>query len=146
MFDWSRIFPPKQNNYEGSKIAFCFLILIGLKDIFRSSVHYFAPDGGAGIIAGIPLESYSEGAVMTIINSFGVYGAHQLIFTIILWGVLIRYRAWIPLIYLLIVITEVLGFILFLFKPLPVTPPGQIGVYILLPLTAILFLLSLKKS
>jgi hypothetical protein len=30
-------------------------------------------------------------------------------------------------------------------KPLPAVPPGQIGVYVLLPVTSVLFLLSIRK-
>lgn len=146
MLNWSSILPPKQNDYQGHRFAFYFLILIGLKDIFRSCVHYFAPDGGSGIIAGIPLESYSEGAVMTIINSFAVYGIGQLVHAAILWIVIIRFRIWIPLIYLLSIVSQVFAIVMFEFKPLPVIPPGQIGVYVLFPLTIVFFLLSIKND
>ena len=98
------------------------------------------------MITGLPLQRYSEGAVMAIINSFAVYGAHQLVFAVIIWGVLIRYRAWIPLIYILMLFTQLLALFIFVFKPLPVTPPGQIGVYSLMPLTALFFLLSIRKT
>jgi hypothetical protein len=84
---------------------------------FRGCVHYFAPDGGSGIIAGIPLETYSEGAVKTIVNSFGVYG-----------------------------IGHLLEAALLAMKPLPVVPPGQIGVYVLLPVTSAFFLLSIRRA
>ncbi|MBW2386650.1 MAG: hypothetical protein JRG92_23720, partial [Deltaproteobacteria bacterium] len=40
----------------------------------------------------------------------------------------------------------VLGAVLLSVKPLPVVPPGQIGVYVLLPLTSVFFLLSIRKS
>ncbi len=146
MLNWSNILPPQQNDYKGHTLAFYFLILIGLKDIFRSCVHYFAPDGGSGIIAGIPLETYAEGARMTIINSFAVYGVGQLVQAAILWIVIIRFRVWIPLIYLLSIISQILAIALFEFKPLPVVPPGQIGVYFLLPLTILFFLLSINTS
>lgn len=71
MFDWSSILPPKRNDYAGSNLAHYFLILLGCVFTFRGCVHYFAPDGGSGIIAGIPLETYSAGAVQVIINGFG---------------------------------------------------------------------------
>lgn len=146
MFEWSRIFPPKQNNYEGAKISYYFLIFLGLMNTFRGLVHYFAPDGGSGIIAGIPLDTYSEGAVMTIANHAGGFGIYHLLLAAMIWIVVVRYRARIPLIYLYIVINEVLALFLLAAKPLPVVPPGQISVYFMLPISIVLLLLSIKKA
>jgi hypothetical protein len=145
MFDWSTILPPSRNAYRGSKLSFYCLILLGCMFTFRGCVHYFAPDGGSGIIAGIPLETYSEGAVQTIINSFGVYGIGHLLEAAIVWLVLLRYRSLIPLTYAFIVCSQLLGVLLLTVKPLPVVPPGQIGVYVLLPVTSVLFFLSIRK-
>lgn len=146
MFNWSTILPPVQNDYQGHPLAFYFLILIGIKDVFRSCVHTFAPDGGSGIIAGIPLATYSEGAVMAIINSFAVYGIVQLFMAAVLWIVILRFRIWIPLMYFLMILNHVLAVVILEFKPLPVVPPGQVGTYILLPLTFLFFLLSIKRK
>lgn len=54
-FDWSSFFPEKQNNYGGSRIALVFLIVWASVGIIRGSIHIFAPDGGAGSIAGFDL-------------------------------------------------------------------------------------------
>jgi hypothetical protein len=145
MFDWSTILPAIRNEYGGSRLSFYFLILIGCMFTFRGCVHYFAPDGGAGIIAGIPLGTYSEGAVQTIINGFGAFGIGHLVEAVIVWLVIIRYRSLIPLTYAFIVCSQVLALALLMEKPLPVVPPGQIGVYVLLPVTSVLFLLSIRK-
>jgi hypothetical protein len=109
-------------------------------------VHYFAPDGGSGIIAGIPLETYSAGAVKTIVNSFGVYGIGHLLEAALVWLVIVRYRSLIPLTYACIVCTQLLAVALLVMKPLPVVPPGQIGVYVLLPVTSAFFLLSIRRA
>jgi hypothetical protein len=146
MFDWSTILPPTRNEYGGSKLSFYFLIVIGCMFTFRGCVHYFAPDGGSGIIAGIPLETYSEGAVQVIINSFGIYGIGHLLEAAIVWLVVVRYRALIPLTYAFILCSQVLGIALLAVKPLPVVPPGQIGVYVLVPLTSVFLLLSIRKT
>lgn len=146
MFDWSTILPPVRNQYGGSRLSFYFLILLGCKFTFRGFVHYFAPDGGSGIIAGIPLETYSEGAAQAIINSFGVYGIGHLLEAAMVWLILARYRSLIPLTYAYIVCSQILGLALFMVKPLPVVPPGQIGIYVLLPITSVLFLLSIRKT
>jgi hypothetical protein len=146
MFDWSAVVPPKRNEYGGSRLAFYFLILLGSIFTFRGCVHYFAPDGGSGIIAGIPLESYSAGAVQTIINGFGLFGIGHLLEAMIVWLVLFRYRSLIPITYAFILGSEVLGVALLTVKPLPVVPPGQIGIYVMLPLTSVFFLLSIRNS
>jgi hypothetical protein len=146
MFDWSTILPPARTEYGGGKLALYFLVLLGCVFTFRGCVHYFAPDGGSGIIAGIPLETYSEGAVQTIINSFGVYGIGHLLEAVIVWLVVVRYRALIPLTYAFVLCSQLLGAALLAVKPLPVVPPGQIGIYVLIPLTSVFFLLSIRKS
>ncbi len=146
MFDGSTILPPARNRYEGSPFAFYFLILLACQFTFRGCVHYFAPDGGAGIIAGIPLETYSDGAVRTIISGFAAFGIGHLLEAVIVWLVLVRYRSLIPLTYLFILANYLLGFALFLTKPLPIVPPGQIGIYVLLPIVSVFFLLSIRKS
>ena len=145
MFDWSTILPPKRNDYAGNQLAFYYLILLGCIFTFRGCVHYFAPDGGSGIIAGIPLETYSPGAVQAIINGFGVYGIGHLLEAAIVWLVVFRYRSLIPLAYAFVLCSQLLAVALLAAKPLPVVPPGQIGVYVLLPITFLFFLLSVRK-
>ena len=145
MFDWSTILPATRNDYEGSPAARYYLVLLACIFTFRGTVHYFAPDGGSGIIAGIPLETYSEGAVQVIVNGFGGFGIGHLLEAAIVWLVLTRYRSLIPITYAFLLCSQVLGIALFAFKPLPVVPPGQIGIYVLLPVTTAFFLLSIRK-
>jgi membrane-associated phospholipid phosphatase len=145
MFDWSSILPPKRNDYAGSNLAYYFLILLGCMFTFRGCVHYFSADGGSGIIAGIPLETYPAGAVQVIINSFGVYGIGHLLEAAIVWLVIFRYRSLIPLVFAFVFCSQLLGVALIAVKPLPVVPPGQIAVYVMLPLTAVFFGLSIRK-
>lgn len=142
----STILPPRNNRYEGSKVALYYLVLLGCMFTFRGSVHYFAPDGGSGIIAGIPLETYPKGAVQAIINSFGVYGIGHLLEAVIVWLVVFRYRALIPITLAFVLASQVLGVVLITMKPLPVIPPGQIAVYVLVPISLAAFLLSIRTS
>ena len=146
MFNWSSVLPEINNEYLGSKLSLYFLVLLACMFTFRGIVHYFAPDGGSGIIAGIPLESYSEGATEAIVTSFGVYGIYHLLEAAMAWLIILRYRALVPLFFLYILTSQLLGTILITVKPLPVVPPGQTAVYIIFPLTFIFFLLSIKKN
>ncbi|MEZ5502981.1 MAG: hypothetical protein R3E50_10095 [Halioglobus sp.] len=146
MFNWSSILPPPANGYRGHPLALYFLVLLALRKTFAGAVHYFAADGGSGTIAGIPLQDYPDGAVMAIVNSFGVYGIGHLLEALLLWLVILRYRVLIPLAYLLSLCAEVLAVFLLHYKPLPVLPPGEVGVYILAPLTLVFLLLSIREQ
>ena len=146
MFNWSTILPKPNNNYLGSRFSLYFLAFLACMFTFRGCVHYFAPDGGNGIIAGIPLETYSEGAVQVINTHAGNFGRYHLIEAALAWLIIFRWRALIPIFLLYVGITELMGIILINWKPLPVTPPGEIGVYARFPLTIFFFLLSVKKA
>ena len=140
------LLPQPDNNYVGSSLSLSFLVLLACMFTFRGCVHYFAPDGGSGMIAGIPLETYPEGAVQTIINAFGNYGRYHLIEAGCAWLVIFRWRAWIPLFLLYVLTTQLVAVALLIAKPLPVVPPGQVSLYVLLPLTAIAFFLSRRRG
>ena len=141
----NRIFPRQvSNNIQGSRIASIIFLLIIAVTLARSCVHIFAPDGGAGSIAGI-IVSVEGGS--NIISLFALWGLSQLLMGFVYLVVYIRYKSLIPFMYLLI-IAEYSGRALIGFtKPLQVThiPPGAIGDYILIPLALIMLILSLKS-
>ena len=133
------------NQYSGNKIALWVFVILALVSAIRSFVHFFAPDGGAGSIAGLDLSKGAE----NIIFAFGLWGLSQLLYAFIQMLVAFRYRALIPLFYLILFI-ETLGRIsVGAMKP-PVllhgTPPGGYANYILLPLTIVMFILSIIQS
>ena len=141
-----KILPQPNNNYFGSKFSLIYLIILACMFTFRGFVHYFAPDGGIGIIAGVPIDNYSEGAVKTIILKSGEVGMYHLFEAILAWLIIFRWRTLIPLFLFYVLISQCLGIALITVKPLPVVPPGQIGAYILTPLTFLAFYLSIRKS
>ena len=146
MFNWSTVLPQPNNNYLGSKISLYYLVLLACMFTFRGCVHYFAPDGGSGMIAGIPLETYPEGAVKAIITGFGVYGKYHLAEAVLAWLIIFRWRTLIPIFLFFVAINQLLGIILITVKPLPVIPPGQIAAYVLFPITLVAFLLSIRQA
>ena len=146
MFNWSTVLPQPNNSYLGSKISLYYLVLLACMFTFRGCVHYFAPDGGSGMIAGIPLETYSEGAVKAIITGFGVYGKYHLAEAVLAWLIIFRWRTLIPIFLFFVAINQLLGIILITVKPLPVIPPGQIAAYVLFPITLVAFLLSIRQA
>jgi hypothetical protein len=123
------LLPSKADNtIRGSKIPFYFLILIAAIGAVRSCIHIFSPDGGAGSIAGMDL---SAGA-SNIIFSFALWGSAQLIYALIQWGVILRYRSLVPLMWG-VQLLETLGRRLVgHIKPVTFahTPPGSIENYV----------------
>ena len=48
------IFPPSTNaDYRGAKVSAWFLMLAGVLEFIPGCIHYFLPDGGAGVIGGV---------------------------------------------------------------------------------------------
>jgi len=108
----------------------------------------FAPDGGAQSIATIPLDSFTSNGADAVILIFAYWGLSQLIIGMIYVVVLWRYKALIPLMYLLMVIEYGMRIILGTLKPMVTvgTAPGAIGNFIIIPLAIIMLILSLRTS
>ena len=138
------VFPKTaDNNYRGNKIALWVFTILAVISTVRSLIHFFASDGGAGSIAGLDLSRGAE----NIIFAFGLWGLSQLIYAFLQLLVALRYRTFIPLFYL-ILFFETIGRMTVGRMKAPIllngTPPGGIANYIILPLTIIMFILSLN--
>lgn len=95
------LFPPSTNaQFQGPTIAAYFVVLAGIMTIVPGSIHFFLPDGGAGVIAGMDLSQRKE----TIFALFAWMGAQQIAQGIGYVIIGLRYRALVPLVLLLIVI------------------------------------------
>ena len=139
------VLPKAQNDYKGYKAVVVIVVLLAIVSTVRSLIHIFLPDGGSNAIAGMVIPGDANSAV---IFTFAWTGLYQLLFAIILWIVLIRYRALIPLMILLMFFEELGLFLIPIFKPIASslmthTPPEAIGNKLLLPLILILFFVSL---
>jgi hypothetical protein len=140
--------PEKRNQYEGYKTVIYITVFLAFVSTVRSLIHIFLPDGGAGVIAGIDLSGSLRGVV---IFTFAWAGLYQLIFAIVQWIVLIRYREFLPILLILMFIEQLALFLIPIFKPisktvLAYTPPEAIGNKILLPFVFLLFLASVIKK
>jgi hypothetical protein len=115
------------NRYRGHPAALWVFGALTLMTLWRSLVHMFRADGGAQSIATIPLDTYSDAAATAIIVIFSLWGLQQLVVGVIYVGVLARYRALIPAMYLLLLLEYVGRIGVGLMKgPLETvdTPPG----------------------
>jgi len=88
------LLPPSTNaDYRGARISAWFLLLAAVMEFIPGCIHFFLPDGGAGVIAGIDL---SQGG-RTIIAVFAWFGALQIAFALLLLAIALRYRSLVPL-------------------------------------------------
>ncbi|MEO8193254.1 MAG: hypothetical protein ABI681_05350 [Gemmatimonadales bacterium] len=100
----NRILPGRvDNRYRGHPLALWLFVPIVFMKVAMSLTHLFNADGGAQSISTIPLDSYPPSAAQNIIGLFARLGLEQLILATIFVLVLLRYRAMIPLMYVLIV-------------------------------------------
>lgn len=131
------------NEYRGNKVALWIFTILAIISTARSTIHFLAPDGGAGSIAGLDLSKGGE----NIIFAFGLWGLSQLLYAFIQILVAFRYRRLIPLFYVILFIETLGRMAVGAMKP-PIllygAPPGGIANYVILPLSIIMFILSIK--
>lgn len=107
-----------------SKLLLGGIILIGLLNLGRGSIHLFAPDGGLSEIAGLDI---SQGRAL-ILFFIGAVGVGQITMGILDLLVALRYRALAFPLLLVHLVGMALGlFLFFVQRPLPVVVPGQYG-------------------
>ena len=137
----SRVLPKEVGmNYEGYKIALWVFMLLSVVSFVRSCIHVFAPDGGAGMIAGLDVSAGAQ----NIYFGFALWGSAQLIYAMLQLMVVFRYKGLVPLMYLVLVAEILLRMLVGALKP-PIlyhTPPGAIANYIILPLAVLMFVIS----
>jgi hypothetical protein len=133
------------NHKKWIKIVFFILSTI---TITRSLVHILSTDGGANSIAGIPLDLYSNEASQAIIFMFAMWGISQLMIGLFYLYVLFIKPNLIPLMFISLALEYVLRLTVGQFKPILTvhTAPGAYANYFMIPLSIILFILSIKKT
>jgi hypothetical protein len=133
--------PSPDNRIRGMKLPAYLFALIAVVSTVRSCIHLLAPDGGAGSIAGMDL---SVAGADGIIFSFALWGSAQLIYALIQLAVAFRYRSLIPAMYLLLIVEALLRMLVGHMKPVHFahTPPGAYGNYVILPVAALMLVLS----
>ena len=138
------LLPPRNNaDYRGAVISAWFLALLGLGSLLPGCIHYFLPDGGAGVIAGLDMGDKRP----LIVGVFAWIGATQIAYGFAQLAVALRYRALTPLFLLLALIERALGAAAaWVTKGSPTShhPPENYAVLILTPLILLFLLLSLR--
>ncbi len=104
-----------------SRLAVVAVGLLGLVNLGRGSIHLFAPDGGAGTIAGLDLSSNAP----TILFLFATLGAGQIAMGLVDLTAAARARSFVRPLLAIHVAQGALVAYAFLVKPPPVVVPGQ---------------------
>jgi hypothetical protein len=100
-----RLLAPSTNDaYSGSLWSAYFLTLFGVLTIVPGGIHTFAPDGGAGTIAGLDLSQNGR----VVVALFAWAGATQIAFGAVALIVSVRYRSLVPLLLALAVVERAL--------------------------------------
>ena len=126
------------------KFHFVFLWFITLVSLVRSLLHIFLPDGGAQLIATIPLDTFTQDAQDVIIGMFALWGLAQLIGSFIFVYVLIKRPRFLLVLYMFLLIEYGGRLLIGLSKPFDTveTVPGSIGNYVFI-IVSIVSLVSL---
>jgi len=130
------------NTIRGSKLPYYILILVAGIGTVRSLIHIFAPDGGAGSIAGMDL---TVSGAAEIIFAFALWGSAQLIYALLQWVVIFRYRSLVPLMWGLQLLETLGRMLVGRLKPVTFahTPPGAYQNYLYLALSILMLALAL---
>lgn len=129
------------NTLRGSKIPLYLFVVIAAIGLGRSLIHIFAPDGGAGSIAGMDL---SVSGADEVVFAFALWGSAQLIYAVLQWIVILRYRSLVPLMWAVQLLETCGRMLAGSLKPVVFshTPPGAAQNYIYLVLSIAMIALS----
>jgi len=132
-------------DYRGSILSVWFLGLSAVMTIIPGLIHYFLPDGGAGVIGKVDLTTRAD----TIIAIFAWYGAMQIPFGLLILIIALRFRTLVPLVLLLLVLLQSLSaFSAWFWKGSHGGhhPPEHYGAALFVVLGLVFFTLSLRPS
>ena len=140
------MFPASTNDqYRGAASSAWFLALLALGSIVPGAIHYFLPDGGAEVIAGLDLGAQRA----LVIGVFAWMGATQIPYGLAQLAVATRYRTLVPLFLMLALIERTLAAVAgWVTKGENAAhhPPEHYAVVALIPLIALFLALSLRRK
>ena len=92
------------NRYRGHVLALWLFAPLALMKVALGLVHILRADGGAQSVSTMPLDTYPAGAAQNVIGLMARMGLEQLLLGALFVLVLLRYRALLPLMYLVAVL------------------------------------------
>ena len=135
------------NTYRGYKAALWLLGLVTAMRILQSVMIIFNGYSTVKGADGIPLDTYAPEVGQTIIALFAQGSLWRLLFCLLCFIVLVRYRSAVPLMFTLLLLHYLAARLLSQFIPLvrEGTPPGSIVNLVLFVLMIIGLVLSLRN-
>jgi hypothetical protein len=123
-----------------ARLSVGLIAIFTLVGITRSLLHIFLPDGGAQLIATIPLDSFSEEAKAVVIGMFALWGLSQLLSSLVYVYILTKRKEWLPFAWFLLLIEYATRWLIGQFKPFETvqTAPGAIGNYLFMILSVVM--------
>ena len=116
----SRLFPSRiDNDYRGYRIA---LVIFGLVVLVRIAIGFGSIFNGYGAATGpdgIPLDTFPPAASQTIVSLFAMLGLSRLLLGLLCVLVLIRYRAMVPLMFVVLLIEQLGRQLIVTYLPIP---------------------------
>lgn len=140
---------PRQidHTYRGSKLALWLFGLIVLMKVAMSVNSIFNGRVVASSADGIPLDTFTPAGAQAVVSLFAAWGLGQLMICLLCILVLVRYRAFIPFMFALLLVEHLCRRLIFWAMPIARTgtSPGFAINLVLLALTALGLGLSLWR-
>jgi hypothetical protein len=134
-----RLFPRQIDNvYRGHRLALWLLGLLLLLRLTMSANSIVNTRSVATGADGIPLDSFAGGGAEAVVSLFALLALSRLMPALLGILVLVRYRAMVPLLYLLLLIEHVGSRALLLVNPVVKSGASSVGLAINLALLALL--------
>ena len=140
-----RLFPDRfDNTYLGHPLALWLLFPLTFVNVGIGLVSIFRPDSGAQSADGIPLDHFGGGGAQAVIGTVALLSLAKVLMGLLDALALARYRAMIPLLYLLMVVDFLAHRAILMMKPIVSGPStGGFVVPILIALSVAGLALSL---
>lgn len=116
---FERILPPRIDNvYRGHRFAIWLLLLVLVVKTGIALGTIFNGRNAAQLADGIPLDSFSSAGAQAVITMFAAWGLAQLIWSVFGILALTRYRAMIPLMFVLLLVEHLARRLIFVLEPI----------------------------
>lgn len=138
---------PLDNTYRGRKLALWLFGLVVSMRILQSIMVIFNSYSTLKQADGIPVDTYPDAAAQTIVGLFALSGLYRLILSLLCLLVLVRYRAAVPFMFVVLLLNYLAAQLLLRFLPLVRvgSPPASFVNLTLIALTVVGLVLSLWR-
>ncbi len=128
-------------HYRGLAFGWIFLVLHGLMNLGRGTIHTFKSDGGAASIAGIDLSQNGE----VILSLFAAMGVGQLLMAVVDLAVGLRFRALAPLLVGFYFVQQIaVSLVIWFWRPMPLEAPGKFGAVAMIAIAGVALFCALR--